>query len=154
VWLLPKHGLAHRLPTCPPEIAELPAPDIRGPVLEAMREQDGTQPRRDSWRSTEGAGAGDERSAQCRIEAWRGDGSFGVARNSTPVWTLTLVILACTGEQMTCTASKGHFDLYSRISFILPRCDPEDSFERFAEGGVGIVTDGLCHFEQFFVTLA
>src|ERR1700693_1968812 len=32
-------------------------------------------------------------------------------------------LLACTGEQMTCTASTGHFDLYSRISFILPRCD-------------------------------
>ena len=45
-------------------------------------------------------------------------------------------------------------DLYSRISFILPGSDPEDSFERFAESGVGIVTDGRCNFEQLFVTLA
>jgi hypothetical protein len=37
--------------------------------------------------------------------------------------------------------------LYSRIAFILPGCNTEDSLERFAEGGVGIVADGLCHFE-------
>jgi hypothetical protein len=43
--------------------------------------------------------------------------------------------------------------LHSRISFILPGCNAEDSFERFAEGGVGIVADGLGHFEQFFVAL-
>jgi hypothetical protein len=43
--------------------------------------------------------------------------------------------------------------LYSRTSFILPGCSTENSFERFAEGGVGIVANGLCHFEQFFVAL-
>ena len=64
-------------------------------------------------------------------------------------------VSCCTGKQMTCTRHAPlKWDLYSRISFILPGCNPEDSFERFAEGGVGIVTDGLCNFEQFFVTLA
>jgi hypothetical protein len=42
--------------------------------------------------------------------------------------------------------------LHSRISFILPGCNAEDSFKRFAEGGVGIVADGLS--EQLLQTLA
>ncbi len=37
--------------------------------------------------------------------------------------------------------------LYSRIAFILPGSNTENSFERFAEGCVGIVADGLGNFE-------